>query len=87
MAKSGFTGNLVVMGGISIIIGLVLLPVIAGFVESDAILQDGTGNASNNSAVENISGLTSLLDLVLYGFSFGLVGIGIGMIYLGFKKK
>ena len=86
MAKSGFDGSKIIMGAITIIIGLVMLPLIAVFRESDLIMADGTGNWSNNSAVENVSGLTSLLDLILYGFGFGIVAIGIGMIYLGFKK-
>lgn len=77
----------VVYGGISLVVGLVMLPVIAVFRESDAIMGSSDGNWSNNSAIENVSGLTSLLDLILYGFGFGLVGIGIGMIYLGIKGK
>ena len=84
MAKSSM--NMIIMGAISIVIGLVMLPVIATFRESDAIMGSSDGNWSNSSAIENISGLTSLLDLILYGFTFGLVALGIGMIYLGFKK-
>ena len=86
MAKGGFDGGKVIMGAISIIIGLVMLPLIAVFRESDLIMGGSDGNWSNNSAVENVSGLTSLLDLILYGFGFGIVALGIGMIYLGFKK-
>lgn len=71
-----FDGTRVIMGAISIVIGLVLLPLVATFKES----------AEGETAVSNVSGLTSVLDLILYGFTFGLVGIGIGMIYLGFKK-
>ena len=70
-----FDGTKIIMGAISIIIGLVLLPLMAGFVAS-------TKADTNVSAV---SGLSSLLDLVLYGFCFGIVGLGIGLIYLGFK--
>ena len=87
MAKSGFDGGKLIMGAITIVIGLVMLPLIAVFRESDAIMGGQyDGNWSNSSAVENVSGLTSLLDLILYGFGFGLVALGIGMIYLGFKK-
>ena len=86
MAKKLNT-QMVIYGAISIIIGLVMLPIIASFRESDAIMGGTDGNWSNNSAVENVSGLTSLLDLILYGFGFGLVGLGIGMIYLGLKRK
>ena len=84
MAK--LDSKLVIYGAISLILGLVMLPVIATFRESDAIMGSADGNWSNNSAIENVSGLTSLLDLILYGFTFGLVGIGIGMIYLGLKR-
>jgi len=71
-----FDGTRVIMGAISIVIGLVLLPLVGTFKES----------AEAETAVSNVSGLTSVLDLIMYGFTFGLVGIGIGMIYLGFKK-
>ena len=84
MAK--LNAKLVIYGAISIILGLVMLPVIATFRESDAIMGSSDGNWSNSSAIENVSGLTSLLDLILYGFGFGLVGLGIGMIYLGLKR-
>ncbi len=66
----------IIMGAISIIIGLVLLPVTAYFAQLAK---------ENNSTIE-VSGVTSIIDLVLYGFTFGLVGVGIGMIYIGFKK-
>jgi hypothetical protein len=72
----GFDGTKIIMGAISIVIGLVLLPLMASF--SAATKAD-----ANVSAV---SGLTSLIDLVLYGFTFGLVGLGIGLIYVGFRK-
>jgi len=84
MAK--LDSKLVIYGAVSLILGLIMLPVIATFRESDAIMGSSDGNWSNNSAIENVSGLTSLLDLILYGFTFGLVGIGIGMIYLGLKR-
>ena len=71
-----FDGTRIIMGAISIVIGMVLLPLVATFKES----------AEGETAVTNVSGLTSVLDLILYGFTFGLVGIGVGMIYLGFKK-
>ena len=85
MAK--FDGTKLIMGAVSIILGLILLPVIAGFIESEAMIGGrADGNISNMSAVENITGLTSVLSLVAYGFVFGLVGLGIGLVYLGFKK-
>ena len=86
MAKKLNT-NLVIYGGISIIIGLIMLPVIGTFTEPDAIMGSSDGNWSNSSAVENVSGLTSLIDLIMYGFTFGLVGLGIGMVYMGLKKR
>jgi len=71
-----FDGTKIIIGAISIIIGLVMLPLMASFV--------ATAKADAN--VSAISGLTSVLDLVAYGFTFGLVGLGIGLIYIGFKK-
>jgi len=70
-----FDGTKIIMGAISIIIGLVLLPLMGAFSAS-------TKADANVSAV---TGLTSLIDLVMYGFTFGLVGLGIGLIYIGFK--
>lgn len=66
----------VIMGAISIIIGLVMLPLVAGFVAS----------SKADANVSAISGLTAVLDLIVYGFAFGLVGVGVGMIWYGFKK-
>lgn len=65
-----------ILGAISIIIGLVLLPIVAGFV--------ATSKADTN--VSAISGLSGLLDLVAYGFCFGLVGAGVSLIWIGYKK-
>ena len=70
-----FEGSKVIMGAISIIIGLVLLPLVAQFI----------GTAKSDTNVSGITGLTSVLDLIAYGFTFGLVGMGVGLIYLGFK--
>jgi len=67
----------VIMGAISIIIGLVLVPVLGGFIF----------NAKANSSIASIAGLTSVIDLIAYGFVFGLVGLGVGMIVMGFRSK
>jgi hypothetical protein len=79
MAKGGgsgkFDGTKIIMGAISIIIGLVLLPLMASF----------SAAAKADANVAAVSGLTALIDLILYGFCFGLVGLGIGLIYIGFK--
>lgn len=75
MAK--FDGTLIIMGAISIIVGLVLLPVMGSFV--------ATAKADTN--ISAVAGLTSLIDLILYGFCFGLVGLGVGLIYIGFRKE
>ena len=68
-------GVKIILGAISIVIGLVLLPLVAGFIE----------DAQAETSVSNISGLTSVLELIAYAFTFGLVGVGIGMIAFGFK--
>jgi thiol:disulfide interchange protein len=73
MAK--FDGTKIIMGAISIIIGLVLLPLMAGFVSE----------AKDNASIASIAGLTSVINLIMYGFTFGLVGLGVGLIYIGFK--
>lgn len=72
-----FDGTKIIMGAISIIIGLVLLPLMASF----------TATTKADTNVSAVAGLTSVLDLILYGFTFGLVGLGIGLIYIGFKGK
>jgi hypothetical protein len=66
----------IVIGAISIIIGLVLLPVMAGFVAS----------SKADANVTAVAGLSSVIDLILYGFTFGLVGLGVGLIWIGFKQ-
>lgn len=81
-----FDGTRIIMGGISIVLGLVLLPVIGGFVYGASHTLNETDVWVENTDITGVAGLTSLLNLVLYGFSFGLVGLGIGLIYLGFKK-
>jgi len=89
MANKGLgKATLIIGGALSLIIGLILLPVMAGFIRSAKL--GGPGNATgviNSTPVANISGLTAIIDLIAYGFCFGLVGVGIGMIYVGFKKK
>lgn len=65
-----------IIGAIAIIIGLVMLPLVATFVAT----------SKENTSVQGIAGLTSILDLIAYGFAFGLVGLGVGMVYTGFKK-
>jgi hypothetical protein len=71
-----FDGTKIIMGAISIVIGLVLLPLMADFVNT----------SKEDANVTAVAGLSSVLDLILYAFTFGLVGLGIGLIYLGFKK-
>jgi len=68
--------DMIIKGAITIVIGLVLLPLVALFI----------ANSKANDSVTAISGLTSVLDLVGYGFGFGLVGLGIGMVTWGFKE-
>ena len=67
----------IIVGAISVIIGLVLLPLVAYFIAL----------AKANDSVSAIGGLTTVLDLIAYGFAFGLVGVGVGLIWYGFKKN
>jgi hypothetical protein len=75
--KERMDATKIVIGAISIIIGLVLLPVMAGFVAS----------SKADANVTAVAGLTSVIDLILYGFTFGLVGLGVGLIWIGFSHK
>jgi len=85
MAK--FEGKKIIMGAISIIIGLVLLPVMAGFKTAVQYNPNATGIYNvEDTNITSVTGLVSLLDLVVYGFTFGLVGLGIGLIVIGIKK-
>jgi len=81
-----FDGTKIIMGAISIVIGLVMLPVLASFTYGASHNANGSGVYSDDTNITGVSGLSSLINLVLYGFTFGLVGLGIGLIYLGFKK-
>jgi hypothetical protein len=79
----------IIIGAISIIIGLVLLPVVAGFVYGASHEFNRTAlphHYIDNTDVTGVAGLTNLLSLVLYGFTFGLVGVGVGLIWIGFKQ-
>jgi len=82
-----FDGTKIIMGAVSIIIGVVLLPVIAGF-KNDVIYDANATGVYNveDTNITGVSGLTTTLDLIVYGFTFGLVGLGVGLIYLGFRK-
>lgn len=85
----------VMYGAIAIIIGVILIPLVAMYVveaNTGRLMVptggDGLGEEYyNTTPVANISGLTSVTQLVAYGFSFGIVGLGVGMVYIGFKKK
>lgn len=76
----------IILGAVSIILGIALLPVVAGFINSAGKNWNGTAWVDDTN-VTGIAGLTSLLNLVGYGFAFGLVGLGIGIIAWGFKGK
>ena len=66
----------VIYGAIAIVVGLVLLPLVGQFITV----------AKSDTDVTNVSGISAVLDLIMYGFAFGLVGLGVGMIAWGFKK-
>ena len=74
----------VIVGAIGVIIGLVLLPVLAGFIYGVQYDWNGTAWVEDTN-ITSIVGLLNLVDLIAYGFTFGLVGLGVGMIAFGFK--
>ena len=76
-----------IYGGIAIIIGLVLMPVIGYFIYMVGHEHNATGARVARTDVTNISGLSTVVNLVGYGFAFGLVGVGIGLVYSGFKGR
>lgn len=79
----------IVIGGVSIIIGLVLLPVMAGFTYGATHVFNQTAlphHYIDRTDVTNVTGLSAVIDLILYGFTFGLVGLGVGLIWIGFKQ-
>lgn len=65
----------VIIGAVVILIGLILLPVTANFA----------GLAKTNDSTKNISGMTSIVDIIVYSFTFMLIGVGVGMVYIGIK--
>jgi len=79
-----------ITGAVLIVIGLVLLPIIASFQHSVVYHMDLTKHGGNWTAtedVQNISGLASLTNLVVYGFCFALVGLGVSLIYVAYKRR
>ena len=67
----------IIIGAVALLVGVILLPVVGNFV----------GLAKSNDTMVNISGMTAVLNLVAYGFTFGLVGVGIGMLIIGFRSR
>lgn len=65
-----------IIGFVAIVIGVILLPLLAGFI--------ATAKADAN--VTAIAGLSNILDIVAYGFAFGLVALGVAVMYIGFKR-
>ena len=84
---SNFDGTKIIMGAVSIILGLVMLPVMGAFIWDAKYYQNASGGWNDDTNITGTAGLTSLLNLVMYGFTFGLVGLGIGLIYIGIKGK
>jgi hypothetical protein len=67
----------ILTGAVAILIGLILFPVLVAFTRTARL---------NQSVNETIAGDDAVINLIAFGFAFGLVGVGISMIYLGFKK-
>jgi len=79
--------NFFIYGAIAIIIGLILFPVVSTFVnEASGDWNNVTQTYDDDTNVTGISGLENVIQLIAYGFAFGLVGLGVGMIVYGFKK-
>jgi hypothetical protein len=83
----------IIIGAVTILIGIILLPVVAWFIyeaKYDWNLTSWNGSAwvSDPRYVEdtNMSNVNPFLNLILYGFAFALVGTGIGMIWLTLKE-
>lgn len=86
--------KLIITGILAIVIGVLLFPTLASFTKDVGYDWTTTadGNVSNytwtaDTNVTNVAGLTSVMDLVIYGVAFALVFLGIGMIYTGTKRK
>lgn len=54
-------------GAIELIIGLILLPVVTGFIVF----------AQSDANTSSITGMTLLLSIIGYAFAFGLIGVGL----------
>lgn len=65
-----------IIGFIAIVIGVILLPLLAGFL--------ATAKADTN--IVAITGLDAVLDIIAYCFAFALVALGVALMVVGFKK-
>jgi hypothetical protein len=82
-----------IMGALAVVIGVILVPVISWMIyeaKNDWNLTQWNGSAwvSDPAYREdpNMSTVNPILDLVLYGFCFALVGVGIGMMWLSMHE-
>ena len=72
--------------GVAMLIGLILLPVITNAVDV-AILRSKVpgGTGSNVTPVQNITGLSNVIELVPYIYVFVLIGAGLLAMYHFYK--
>lgn len=82
-----------VMGFLAIVIGLSLLPVVAGMLNEakndwNLTSWNGTAWVSDPAYREDpdMAVVNPVVNLILYGFCFSLVGVGIGMIYVSVRN-
>lgn len=66
----------VIRGAIVIAIGAVLLPIVALFLS----------DAAANGSVASFAGVPAIVTLIMYGFAFGLVFVGLGMVIKAARK-
>jgi len=65
-----------IVGFVAIVIGVLLIPLLAGFL--------ATAKADTN--VTSIAGLVNLIDIIAYLFVFAIIAVGIGLMVIGFRK-
>lgn len=69
----------IIAGAITVVIGVILIPLIAIFTET----ANNSGGNSSVSPVRNVTGLTTLTTLFPYIFAFVVIFAGVGLMVHG----